>query len=88
MVNSKKFDSNVLKIDKKSDKSIDIYYIGYITMKNMGNYKSIHIVNPLYLIIHEVDGSIECNSVERKSGNKYLVFTFTDKNKTALEKCT
>ena len=31
----KKFDSNLLKIDKKSYKNIDIYYIGYITIKKM-----------------------------------------------------
>ena len=32
MINLKNFDSNLLKIDKKSYKSIDIYYIGYITI--------------------------------------------------------
>ena len=31
----KNFDSNLLKIDKKSYKNIDIYYIGYITIKKM-----------------------------------------------------
>ena len=31
MVNIKDFDSNLLKPDKKSFKSIAIYYIGYIT---------------------------------------------------------
>ena len=34
MINVRDFDSNLLKIDKKSYKSIGIYYIGYITMKN------------------------------------------------------
>ena len=29
--------SNLLKIDKKSDKDIDIYYIGYITIKKFGD---------------------------------------------------
>ena len=33
MVNIKNFDSTLLKIDKKSYKNIDIYYIGYITIK-------------------------------------------------------
>ena len=33
MVNIKDFDSNLLKIDKKSFKNIAIYYIGYITKK-------------------------------------------------------
>ena len=34
MVNITNFDPNLLKIDKKSYKNIDIYYIGYITMKD------------------------------------------------------
>ena len=33
MINIKNFDSTLLKIDKKSYKNIDIYYIGYITIK-------------------------------------------------------
>ena len=33
MVNIKDFDSNLLKIDKKSFKNIAIYYTGYITKK-------------------------------------------------------
>ena len=35
MINLKDFDSNLLKIDNKHYKSIDIYYIGYITFKKM-----------------------------------------------------
>ena len=33
MINIENFDSNLLKIDKKSYKNIDIYYNGYITIK-------------------------------------------------------
>ena len=33
MINIEDFDSSLLKIDKKSYKNIDIYYIGYIAMK-------------------------------------------------------
>ena len=33
MINIKEFDSNLLKLDKKSLKNIAIYYIGYITKK-------------------------------------------------------
>ena len=33
MINIEVFDSNLLKIDKKSYKNIVIYYIGYITIK-------------------------------------------------------
>ena len=32
MANIENFDSSLLKIDKKSFKNIDIYYIGYITI--------------------------------------------------------
>ena len=34
MINIKNFDLNLLKIDRKLYKNIDIYYIGYITMKD------------------------------------------------------
>ena len=57
MINIKDFDSNLLKIDKNSYKNIDIYSIGYITMKDF-NYVKINNVNPFYLIINEADGSI------------------------------
>ena len=50
MINIDNFDPNLLKIDKKSYKNIDIYYIGYITMRN-SDYVKIKSVNPLYLII-------------------------------------
>ena len=33
MINLKNFESDLLKIDKKHYKDIDIYYIGYITIK-------------------------------------------------------
>ena len=83
MINIKEFDSNQLKIDKKSYKNIGIYYIGYITIKGISDYENINSVNPLYLIIAEVDGYIEENN-----GNKYLTFVSTDKNKKVLEKYT
>ena len=54
MINIKDFDSNLLKIDKKSYKNIDIYYIGYITMKD-SDYVQINSTNPLYLIVDKVD---------------------------------
>ena len=58
MINIKNFHSNLLEIDKKSYKSIDIYYIGYITMKDL-NYVNINTVNPLYFMIDNADGLIE-----------------------------
>ena len=83
MINIKNFDSRLLKIDKKSYKSIGIYYIGYITMKSISDYENINSVNPLYLIIGEVAGYSEENN-----GNKYLIFASTDKSKKVLEKYT
>ena len=35
MINIKKIDSNLLKLDKKSYKDIGIYNIGYITVKKI-----------------------------------------------------
>ena len=76
-------DSSLLEIEKKSYKNIDICYIGYIKIKQIGDYESIQSVNPLYLIIGEVDGHIE-----EKNGSKYLVFDSTDENRKVLEKYT
>ena len=57
-------------------------------MKNQLPFKdnlklNVNRVNPLYLMIDEVDGYIEGND-----GNKYLTFASTDKNKEVLEKYT
>ena len=73
-------------------KNIDIYYIGYITIKKIGDCEKIYGVNLLYLIIGKVDGHIECDFIEcssvecEKNGNKYLVFDSTDENKEVLKK--
>ena len=69
MINLKNFESNLLKIDKKYHKGIDIYYIGYITIKKIGDCENIHSVNPLYLLVNHASGYIE-----EKNGNKYLIF--------------
>ena len=37
MIDIKNFQSNLLKIDKKPYKDIDIYFIGYITMKKFND---------------------------------------------------
>ena len=39
MINLENFESNLLKIDKKHYKGIDIYYTGYITIKKFGVVK-------------------------------------------------
>ena len=82
MINIKNFDPNLLKIDKKSYENVDIYYIGYITMKD-SEYIKTNSVSPLCLIINEVDGYFK-----GKNGNRYLTLISTDKNKEVLTKYT
>ena len=72
------FDQNMLKLDKKKFKGLNIYHIGYVTKKE--EYK-INSVNPLYLLIYKIDGFIE-----EKGGNKYLNIAFTDNNDKVLKK--
>ena len=81
IINIKNFESNLLKIDKKSYKNIDIYYIGYITIKKIDDCENIHSVNPLYLLVNHASGYIK-----EKNGNKYLIFDPVDENKEVLKK--
>ena len=78
MIKIANFDANLLIIDKKSYKIIDIYYIGYIIIKDSDYVK---IKSLLYLIISEVDGHFE-----EKNGNKYFILESTHKNKEVLKK--
>ena len=41
-INIEVIDSNLLKIDKKTYKDIDIYFIEYITIKKIGDYENIY----------------------------------------------
>ena len=59
IIDLKDFQPNLLKIDKKLYKNIDINYIGYITIKKIDDYESIYSVNPLYLRINHASGYIE-----------------------------
>ena len=54
MISIKNLNSDLQKIGKKLYKNIDICYIGFITIKDIGNYESIHSVNALSFIIGEV----------------------------------
>ena len=83
IINIEKFNSRLLKIDKKSLKDINMDYIRYITITNFGDYENIYSVNPLYLIIDKVDGHIEENN-----RNKYLAFDSTDENKEVSKEYT
>ena len=70
MVNIKDFHSNLLEINKKSYKYINIYYIGYITIKKFSDCENIHSINPLYLIIYSATGYFK---------EKYLILDLTEK---------
>ena len=74
MIDIKNFPSNLLEIDRKLHKDIDIYYIGYITIKKFSDCENIHSVNPLYLIIHSATGYFK-----EKNGEKYLIIDSTEK---------
>ena len=50
------------------------------------DYVKIKSVNSLYLIFSEVDGHFECNSIEEKNGNKYVILDSVNKNKELLKK--
>ena len=58
-INLKNSDWNLLKIDKKHYKGINIYYIGYITIKKIDDCENIYSVNPLYLRIDHANGYVE-----------------------------
>ena len=53
IINIKKFRSNNIKISKRQYKNILIYYIGYMTIRELKDVK-IDSVNPLCLIFNKV----------------------------------
>ena len=55
IINIKIFDPTNINQDEKSYKNIFIYYIGYVTIKDL-KYVKINSVNPLYLIFSKVNG--------------------------------
>ena len=80
-INWKDFHAKLLKINKKDYKGIDIYYIGYVTVKKIANCHNINSVNPLYLMIDEMIGHFQ-----EKNENKYLVLDDLDENKEVSKK--
>ena len=86
LIDLKDFDAEFLKIDKKLYKNIDIYYIGYSPFIKIGDYWSNFTENPWYLDIAHVSRYIECNSIEEKNRNKYLVLDDIDENKEVFLK--
>ena len=81
IIDIKTFDSNLLKLYKKSYKDLDIYNIGYVTIKKIGYGYDINSVNPLYLRIDNVNGYIE-----EINEDKYLIFDDTYENKELLKR--
>ena len=77
MTSIKKLDLKLLSINQISFKNTDdvIYDIEYITMKSSDG------ANSLCLVFNNVDAYIGCNS----TGDKYLSFAFTDKNREGLK---
>ena len=67
LINTKNFNNNKLKLDKKSALGNDVYYIGYITKKPQWGVFS---VNPLYLMINKIKGHFE-----EVDGDKYLIIS-------------
>ena len=80
-INIENFDAKLLRIDKKSYKDIDIFNIGYVTKKKIGDCMNINSFNPLYLSNTRVN-----RYIEEKDSNKYLVFGSTDENKELIKK--
>ena len=74
IINIKDFQSNLLKIDKQHYRDIDIYYTGYITIKNFADCENIHSVNPLYLIIYSATGYFK-----EKYSEKYFILDSAEK---------
>ena len=60
---------NLLKIDKKAYKDVDIFNYGYVTKRKIDDCININSVNPSYLKIENLNGYIE-----KKGLSKYLVF--------------
>ena len=67
MIRIADLNQDLVKIGRKLYKNIDIYYIGYVTIKNK-DHANIYYVNLLYFVIDETDGNIE-----EKNGDKYLI---------------
>ena len=80
-INLEDFDAKLFKFGKKKYKEIDIYYIGYVTVKTITNSNNVNSAKPLYLMINEMIGHFE-----EKNGNKYLVLDSVDENKEVSKK--
>ena len=74
-ININDFNPMLLKLDEKDSLlNIDIYYIGYVTKKDLYNINS---VNPLYLVIPSVESYIEKIN---NSDNRNFIISSIDNN--------
>ena len=71
----------MLKVNKKSYKTLAFITLDISQLKNIDDCKETHSVNPLYLLIDNLN-----KYIEEKRVNKYLVFNSTDENKELLKK--
>ena len=79
IINIKYFDPGNIKINEKSYKNILIYYyIWYVTIKKE---LKIYSVNPLYLILGDVNGYFE-----EINENKYLMLVPTNESREKMKK--
>ena len=73
MINIKNLDPNKIRIDKKSNKIVLIYYIRFTKLKNL-SYIKLNSLNSLN------------EHTEEGNGNKYLTLGPTDKSKEILKR--
>ena len=80
IINIKSFDPNKIEIDEKSYNNILIYYMGYVTIKDLKYVKN-NSVSALYLIINQMN-----RYFEEINKNKYLTLVPTNKSKEKILK--
>ena len=80
IIDLKTFDSNNLKLDKKTYKDLDILNIGYVAIKKIGSGYDFISVNPLYLRINDAN-----EYIKEINKDKYLIFNDTDENNKLLK---
>ena len=75
LIDIEKFDSSLLRLDKKESIGVDLYYVEYLVQRP----DCLESLQPLYLLIKESFGFIEeCD------GNKYLNIAITKSNEDVL----
>ena len=80
IINIKFFDPNNIKIDQKSYNNILIYYIGFVTIKDL-KYVKINGVNSLYFIFSKVN-----KHFEETNKSKYLPPVPNNERKEKIKK--